>query len=792
MEPQMRDRTTRGQQAMRRHSRRSRGLGWTVAAILVVLAGPLPGASAKKFQVVVFGDSYGSGEGAPAVVGNYGSDGADLRGQGISGREGRAFPSPGADWNGNSADQAFTGDDVTDARRCHRSPKATAPRAVRLLAAEFPDIDFTFRSFACSGARIDEGVTSSYEGAQPSDESDRLPPQISQANDYLDAPPEGTDKRIDALVMNIGGNNLGFANIIQRCLNLPPYSFERCSPPTAENRAGNFDTLRVLQTGVGSGEPVQMIGLDNLPDLYEELNKKINRLPDTAGKLAVKPARIYLTTPTNPAAGGRDGCFTGQYDYEKNLGVDDQTWLRDTIFPTLVEAMRVAAQTHLWRLVELGPAAPANGLCSGPGRMFNRNRDALLRQGATVVSDGGLGVSHGIAHPNSAGYAAMAPILASELRPQVIQTFTPGVPAADSARPAPVVALADRVQLRLADPPEDYLTYPVGSTSSGDLAAGPLGMGVGTVDVPVPTTGNTMGLFAQRCGPLSPAVARPVGCSPSLLVADVLNGTPGVPTGVTVEGTRHGVDVRWTKGSAVHRTLRRFLITATSSIKTEGLLGERDVTNEFTVAPELRAIVLPLAAGDWKVSVRECTDRGCAAGSTPLAVHSTGATEFDPRDLLGPELVSQQQFSPVGVFAIPAGSKPRAGARFPLRVSWGVWRQWKDLRRLRVRLVGERGELATIVVTLGSGRVTVSGPGSRARHGRIGSGKTLSASALTLNPGKSRIVGGGPRGRLVALELPLRLSKALRPQRVDVEIDASSRGGKRQSAQPAGSFLVTR
>ncbi len=790
MERHMR-RTTRGQLTTWR-VRRSRGLGWTVAATLAVLAGPVGVASAaKKFQVVVFGDSYGSGEGAPAVVGNYGSDGAALRGQGIPWERGRAFPNPGADWNGDAADQAFTGDSSTDARRCHRSPKATAPRAVRLLAAEFPDIDFTFRSFACSGARIDEGVIFDYEGAQPMDEEDRVDPQIVAANAYLDDLPAGTDRRIDALVMNIGGNNLGFGNVIQRCLNLPPYFAEPCSPANVSfNGIGNNDTLKVLQTGEGSGEPEHFIGLDNLPGLYSELNKKITRVPGTDGKLAVRPGKIYLTTPTNPVGGARGGCLTGQYDYEKSLRSDEQAWLSNTVFPLLVDAMKAGADDNDWGLVELGPAAPANGMCSGAGRMFNRNRDALLSQGATVVSDAGLGVSHGIGHPNSAGYAAMAPILASGLRPQVIEAFTPGVPPVGGAQVAPVVTLGNRVQLRLADPPEDYLTRPAGTILSGVPAVGLLGMGVGTVDVPVPTTENTMTLLAQRCGPFGPTVARPAGCGAARTVPDVLTGTPGVPTGVTVAATLQGVNVRWTKGSPAARTLRRFLITATSRIETNGLLGQLEDTREFTVAPDLRASVLPLEAGDWKISVRECTDRGCAAGSAPLSVRSIGAIQFDPRDLQSQDLVSQQQFSPIGVFAINAGRRPRAGTRFALQISWGVWRQWKDLRRLRVRMLGERGELGTIVVELGSGRVTVGGPGTRGRSGKIGRSKTLKASAFALNPRRARIVGGGPRGRLVAVELPLELSKTLRPQRVDVEIDASSRTGRRQSHQPAGSFIV--
>lgn len=763
--------------------------------MLVLLALPTGLASAKKFQVVVFGDSYGSGEGAPAVNGNYGADGGALRNQGVLGiinEDGRPLPDPAADWNGNAADQAFTGDGPTAARRCHRSPRATAPRAVRLLASEFPQVDFTFRSFACSGARIDEGAIGSYEGAQPIDQDNRVPSQISQANAYLGSPPAGTAKRIDALVMNIGGNNLGFGNIIQRCLNLPPYQvLEPCSPANvSENGIGNDDTLRVLQTGQGSGEPESVIGLDNLPGLYSELNKKVNRVPGTAGQLAVKPRKIYLTTPANPVGGGRGGCLTGQYDYEKSLRADEHAWLSDTVFPLLVDAMSDAADAHDWELVELGPAAPANGMCVTQNRMFNRNRDSLRNQGATVASVAGLAVSHGIGHPNSAGYAAMAPILAAGMRPQVVEAFTPGQPAAGGSVPAPVVTLANRVQLRLPDPPEDYLTRPAGSTQFGDTAAGSPGMGIGMVDVPVPTTENSMALLARRCGPLGPTLVPPAGCGAARPVFDVLTGTPGVPTGVTVSASLQGVRVNWTKGSPAGRTLRRFLVTATSSVDTGALLGDLNVTESYSIAPELRSSVLPLEEGDWRITVRECTDRGCGSPSPQISVHSVGVIQFDADDLREPELLLLQQSSPVGVFTTPAGRRPRAGTRFPLQISWGVWRHWKELRKLRVRLIGERGELGTILVNLRSGRVAVKGPDSRRRRGRLGRRGTLRTRRFALSTRRARIVGGGKRARLVAVELPLRLSRALRRQRVDVDVAASSKGGKRQAFGPAGSFQV--
>jgi len=46
-----------------------RSVQWTVAATFAVLAGTAPDAGAKKFQVLVLGDFFASGEGAPGIDG---------------------------------------------------------------------------------------------------------------------------------------------------------------------------------------------------------------------------------------------------------------------------------------------------------------------------------------------------------------------------------------------------------------------------------------------------------------------------------------------------------------------------------------------------------------------------------------------------------------------------------------------------------------------------------------------------------------------------------------------------
>ncbi len=745
-----------------------------LAAAGLVAAAPAA-EGAKKFQVVAFGDSFASGEGAPAVDGDYGADGSRIGNL----RSDRPDATPYADWNGNAADVAFTGDSASAARRCHRSPKATSPVAVRLLETRFPGVEFTFRSFACSGARVEEGVYGDFEGAEPIDEDDRVGPQISEANSYLDNLPAGHAKRIDALVMNVGGNNLGFANLIERCENIgPAFPFNPCNPRSFGG-LGNDDALRVFETGVGSGESAAVIGLDDLPRLYRELDRKIDRASGASGLLDVRPGSVFLTGPPNPLA-GPNGCatLTGGTDYEKNLQATEIAWLQQDILPRMVAAMRASSGETGWEFVDMSSRTP-NGMCSGSGRMFNRNRDALRTQGATIASDLGFAVSHGIAHPNRAGFAAMAPALADALAPKVIAAFTPSTPP--SATPAPLLTLAPRVQLRLPAASEDYATRPAARLGTQTIA-GAAGTGIGTIDVPVsaPAATDAVSVEVRRCGPLAPGASPPQGCSAVRSIPGILVGTPGVPTLTSAQSQSGGVRVTWEKGSPPERTLRRFLVRAQSEQLSQQM--------GFSVGADQRSALLPLEAGRWRVDVLECTDRGCGGPSAGADVESDG-----PLQILDPsQFTTLIRDQPVGIFAIPAGRRVRAGRAFRLRIPWATWGHWRDLKSVQVRLIGEREEFGTIVVQLASGRVAVEAPGTRTRRGRVGRRGTLRAATLTLRTRGARISGGGERSRLVTLELPLELSRRLRAQRVDVEVAASTTAGAQQAFGPAGSFDLRR
>ena len=629
------------------------------------------------YRVVAFGDSYAAGEGAPGTPGVYDADGT--------------HPHPRAVWSGSDADTAFTGDAETGtrgARRCHRSPRATAPRAVKALITRFPDIDFTFRSFACSGAAIDVGVMAPYDGAEDID-SHKVPAQIDQANDYLASLPAAS-RRIDALVMNIGGNNLGFADVIKRCTGIPVASGD-CEPPASD------DAQNMILTGAGTDRPDQT-GLDDVPALYNELAGRLDRSATSGLELSRVPDHVFLTGVPNPLAGDFGGCasLTGTFDYENRISAPERPWLSGTAFPTLNGAFSAAAGTR-WTFVPTASAVP-NGMCASSGAMFNRNRDALRAQGANVAAFGAVAsVSGGWVHPNSSGYEAMAPVLADAMQAKVITDFTPTAAPATAA-PAPVVDLLPRVELTMGDAGTSYDTRPAGQQTGEPTNAVGAGIGDSLVDVPV-REGGSGTLQARRCGPLplQPAsVAQ--GCGPARNVTALI-GTPSAPASVTSTTDDLGLHVTWVKGSTV--PLRRFLVTATysgldkggisfppaavaeSPIPTPGgqisqdertiTLQEKSVpiTMQFSFSAATREAPLPAPDGrSVGVTVRECTDRGCGPGRG-TAVARAGGPGAQLEVALDRQFVQQQVLDlPLGVFSMRTGLKARPNRTYGLLLSW--------------------------------------------------------------------------------------------------------------------------
>ncbi len=163
----------------------------------------------KDFLVVSIGDSFGSGQGNPDQPREPEEQGLpqDVRPSGIK----------PAQWQDE---------------RCSRSAVAGPARAAMALERMDPKSSVTFLSFACSGATFFEGPLGEYDGAAPPlriVKHEELNPQLDEVAQAVCAEkryrvgpgracPTVHQRRIDALIVSIGGNDWEFANIIALCL----------------------------------------------------------------------------------------------------------------------------------------------------------------------------------------------------------------------------------------------------------------------------------------------------------------------------------------------------------------------------------------------------------------------------------------------------------------------------------------------------------------------------------------------------------------------------------------------
>jgi len=93
-------------------------------------------------------------------------------------------------------------------RRCDRSAHSSHVQAALAVERADPHTSVTFLSYACSGASVLQGLIGPYDGAEPPDfQHDPLRPQIEAV--------AGNARRIDALLVSVGGNELEFADIVR-------------------------------------------------------------------------------------------------------------------------------------------------------------------------------------------------------------------------------------------------------------------------------------------------------------------------------------------------------------------------------------------------------------------------------------------------------------------------------------------------------------------------------------------------------------------------------------------------
>ncbi|MEQ1669405.1 MAG: hypothetical protein ABL893_00965 [Hyphomicrobium sp.] len=335
----------------------------------------------RDILVAGMGDSFASGEGNPDIAVRFSRDrAADYASPG-SDRDLSGYPARIGDWT-SIGDKTFIGENARWLdQACHRSLYSQQLRAALQLGAEDPHRSVTFAGVSCSGAEVVPGLFLRYKG----NEWVANPPVLSQISavaeaqcgtrqsQALDLPeayhingaipelkgglvlrkcPKDNARKIDLILLSIGGNDIGFSRLIANAV------------------LSNQSMLRQLGGWIGEvhGQAQASAQLSRLDARYKSLNRAFHNLLYVPWE---ESDRIILTGYPGLALSG-DGsetCKDGRAGMEvfSDFQLSEQklregTWIADKLH----RAMRDSAATYGWTFAETHRRQFIDrGICSG-------------------------------------------------------------------------------------------------------------------------------------------------------------------------------------------------------------------------------------------------------------------------------------------------------------------------------------------------------------------------------------------------------------------------------------------
>lgn len=337
--------------------------------LLAGLAGPAPGVASPgsgPTAVVSLGDSFISGE-AGRWQGNSVSPLGDRDGTDRAWRAGDVVaPSGKADVYG-----------VTDADGCHRSDVAPV-HAARALGAPYA----ASVNLACSGADTADVVSSPQKG---------YPPQVEQLAGVA------TSHDVRLIVLSIGGNDLGFADIITSCIvhfaagaTVLPAPCHPAEQPKIDAAFGaamagvgaSIDAIRATMAAAGYGPADYRLVLQSYPSPI--------------------PRAADLRYPAGPLRLAPGSCpFTDA----------DATWARDSLVNQIADGLAGVAADRGVEFLDLRALFDGREACA----RASRQASALSRPSSAAsewvrfIDAGGVhgGETQESFHPNAYGQRAM-------------------------------------------------------------------------------------------------------------------------------------------------------------------------------------------------------------------------------------------------------------------------------------------------------------------------------------------------------------------------------------------------
>lgn len=335
----------------------------------------------RDVLIAGMGDSFGSGEGNPDMPVRFSRERAADYGKIEKYPDLGGYPARIGSWS-KIGDAAFIEENARWLdTACHRSLYSHQIRAALQIAVEDPHRAVTLVNVACSGAEVTTGLFLRYKG----NEWVPTPPELSQISAIAeaqcgdkDAPmqdlPEAYHiggaipelkgglvlrkcsrdmaRRIDLLLVSIGGNDIGFARLVANAV---------LADQSVVKRLGGW-------FGQVHGNAESQALLDRLDERYKALNRAVHGILHIPWD---QSDRVILTAypPLAVLGDGNSICPDGAAGMEvfKDFNLDNKRARASSLLADkLHQVMTRSARTHGWSLADGHRRAfNGRGICAG-------------------------------------------------------------------------------------------------------------------------------------------------------------------------------------------------------------------------------------------------------------------------------------------------------------------------------------------------------------------------------------------------------------------------------------------
>jgi lysophospholipase L1-like esterase len=282
-------------------------------------------------------------------------------------------------------------------RRCHRSAKGFEAQAAAQIEAASQKTSVTFVPLACSGASILTGMLGPYAGIVPS-RGVRLPPQVDTMKTLVGS------RKIDAVLVSIGINDLGFGNVARFCFDDGLDAKDAAAVDCWGKPYPTASSATTLEAWVRTRRAALPGRYARLAAAFRDAGIPASSVYVTEYPNATRDEHSAVCDPLIPYLDSTPFGFNVRGTITRSEAEEAE---RELLLPVNA-ALKSAAATYGWHLVSgLASQSTTHGVCS-TSSWFVDVAQSLIAQHDVL----------GTLHPNRLGQQAAARLVVSALKPR--------------------------------------------------------------------------------------------------------------------------------------------------------------------------------------------------------------------------------------------------------------------------------------------------------------------------------------------------------------------------------------